>query len=48
MNQYLMLEIARQRSAERHESARLARLVREQRAANRGGRGGRGRCDSRR
>jgi len=35
MNEYLMLEIARQRSAALQESARIARLAREQRAADR-------------
>ena len=42
MNEYLMLEIARQRSAELQESARLAslvRLARERRAADRVERG---------
>ena len=42
MNEYMMLEIARQRSAELQESARLAslvRLARERRAADRVERG---------
>jgi len=43
MNEYMMLEIARQRSAELQESARLARLVRlareRRRAADRAERG---------
>jgi len=46
MNEYLMLEIARQRSAELQESARIARIARmarEQRAADRAKRAKRGR-----
>jgi hypothetical protein len=42
MNEYMMLEIARQRTAEWQESARLARLARlarEQRAMDRARRG---------
>ena len=39
MNEHVMLEIARQRTAERQESARLVRLAREQRAADRAGDG---------
>jgi hypothetical protein len=35
MNEYLMLEIARQRIAERQESARISRLARDQRTAER-------------
>jgi hypothetical protein len=35
MNEYLILEMMRQRSAEQQEAARLARQAREQRAANR-------------
>jgi hypothetical protein len=40
MNEHVMLEIARQRTAERQESARLSRLTREQRAVDRARRGG--------
>jgi hypothetical protein len=43
MNEYLMLEIARQRSAEWQESARISRLARDQRAADRAERGRNGR-----
>jgi hypothetical protein len=39
MNEHVMLEIARQRTAERQESARLSRLAREQRAVDRARRG---------
>jgi hypothetical protein len=42
MNEHVMLEIARQRAAERQESARLTRLAREQRAVDRARRGQRG------